>query len=156
MASLSNKCFRQVEGIFTKFRQGTLSLPNKRSGILASSFTFLEGKEEAKRLKLLTAVAEGATTLAEMRKQQKCNREKRQLEQGIVDLRKPSVKIQRVRPLFVRFQVHKSWRFPSACTGSHRVGRGKIQTNVLDNTVTNLFTEISRVKIPIFGILNFC
>lgn len=93
VASLSHRCFEQVEEIVKKYRQGQLLLANKRATITASSFTFEEKKTEEERYSDLCKVAEVTQLLSAMRKLQHELREKRKSDEGISDLRKPNVKI---------------------------------------------------------------
>jgi len=77
VASLSHRCFEQVDQIVKKYRQGKLLLANKRSTITASSFTFLEKKIEEERYRDFSEVAKGTKSLSAMRKMQHDLREKR-------------------------------------------------------------------------------
>ena len=97
VASLSHGCFEKVEEIIKKFVEGKLSLANSRTAVRATSFTFLEKKSEEERFMALSAVAEGTKTFRDMRKEQQESREKRKLEEGIPDLRKPTIKIAKVQ-----------------------------------------------------------
>ena len=101
MASLSHRCFEQVDQIVKKYRQGQLLLANKRATITASSFTFLEKKTEEERYRDLSEVAEGTKSLSAMRKMQHELREKRKSDEGISDLRKPNVKTSKVYSTFI-------------------------------------------------------
>lgn len=93
MASLSHRCFEQVEQIVKKYGEGELRLANNDN---CKFFTFLEKKTEEESSRDLSEVAKGSKSLSAMWKMQHDLHEKRKSDEGISDLRKPNVKISKV------------------------------------------------------------